>query len=104
MTTPMTMNFQSFKASVADAQPPSDLPAILLALWHAAKGEWEKAHELSQADESAAGSWVHAYLHRVEGDIGNAGYWYGRAGKLACTSELAEEWDDVCKELLAAEA
>ena len=65
MTTPMTMNFQSFKASVADAQPPSDLPAILLALWHAAKGEWEKAHELSQADESAAGSWVHAYLHRV---------------------------------------
>ena len=101
MTTPMTMNFQSFKASVADAQPPSDLPAILLALWHAAKGEWEKAHELSQADESAAGSWVHAYLHRVEGDNSNAAYWYRRAGEPVCQLSLEDEWEQIATSLTA---
>jgi hypothetical protein len=101
MTTPMTMNFQSFKASVADAQPPSDLPAILLALWHAAKGEWEKAHELSQADESAAGSWVHAYLHRVEGDNSNAAYWYRRAGEPVCQLSLEDEWEQIAEALTA---
>ena len=101
MTTPMTMNFQSFKASVADAQPPSYLPAILLALWHAAKGEWEKAHELSQADESAAGSWVHAYLHRVEGDNSNAAYWYRRAGEPVCQLSLEDEWEQIAEALTA---
>ncbi|MBT3790136.1 MAG: hypothetical protein HN725_22545 [Alphaproteobacteria bacterium] len=95
------MNFQSFKASVADAQPPSDLPAILLALWHAAKGEWEKAHELSQADESAAGSWVHAYLHRVEGDNSNAAYWYRRAGEPVCQLSLEDEWEQIAEALTA---
>jgi hypothetical protein len=99
-----TMNFQSFKASLTQAQPPKGLSSILQAMWHDAIGDWDRAHDLAQSEKSAAGSWVHAYLHRVEGDIGNAGYWYGRAGKPACTSELAEEWVQICKELLAAEA
>ena len=97
------MNIQSFKTSLRQTQPPKELSSVLHAMWHDAKGDWDAAHDLAQSDKSAAGSWVHAYLHRVEGDIGNAGYWYGRAGKPACTSELTEEWDQICKELLAAE-
>ena len=55
--------------------------APLAALWWAAKGEWDKAHEIVQDEDDADAAWVHAYLHRVEGDLGNAGYWYRRAGK-----------------------
>src|SRR5262245_35397605 len=64
----MSLDYTAFKSSLADAAPPAQVPPLLAALWHAGKGEWDRAHEIAQEDESATGSWVHAYLHRVEGD------------------------------------
>ena len=71
----------SFEEFIASPTPSVDVGPALLALWHDAHGDWTKAHELSQQDEGASGSWVHAYLHRKEGDLANARYWYARAGK-----------------------
>lgn len=64
------------------------------------KGYWENAHELAQSAGSVEGDWVHAYLHREEGDLGNAAYWYARAGKPVCRSSLSVEWEEMVKELL----
>lgn len=94
------MNLESFRASLDDSQPPAGLTPLLQALWHAAKGEWDKAHRLAQDDGSAEGAWVHAYLHRIEGDEGNAGYWYGRAGRPHSHAELEAEWDEIARALL----
>ena len=77
------------------------LPPLLEALWWDARGDWERAHRVAQGIETAEGAWVHAYLHRVEGDLGNAGYWYRRAGKPTSTQSLAEEWDAITKALVA---
>ena len=74
------MSFEEFLASPA---PPADTGAALAALWHDAHGDWERAHESAQADAGKVGAWVHAYLHRKEGDDANAGYWYARAGRKA---------------------
>ena len=76
------MTMAEFKASLSGAAPAPDLAAPLAALWWAAKGNWDEAHKIAQDEASADGSWVHAYLHRVEGDLGNAGYWYRRAGRV----------------------
>lgn len=72
------MSFEEFLAAPA---PSADASAGLQALWHDAHGAWERAHELVQDHPSSVASWVHAYLHRREGDEANAGYWYARAGK-----------------------
>lgn len=74
------MDHSTFTASLAAAEPPMGLDLALQALWWDAKGDWRKAHACAQSDTSANGSRVHAYLHRVEGDLANAGYWYRRAG------------------------
>ena len=95
------MNFEDFERSLAENEPPADLSAALQALWHDAKGNWKRAHELAQSQRDAAGSWVHAYLHRVEGDESNAGYWYGRAGKPHSHAPLKEEWAEIAADLLA---
>jgi len=63
-------------------------------------GDWKRAHESAQRDEGPQGSWVHAYLHRKEGDEGKAAYWYSRAGKPVCRLPLDEEWVGLVKELL----
>ena len=84
----------------AAKSPPSGRGAPLTALWHAAKGEWDKAHALVQDEESAAAAWVHAHLHRVEGDESNAGYWYRRAGKPHAKSSLDKEWDAIANTFL----
>jgi hypothetical protein len=89
-----------FKASISGAAPAPGLDASLAALWWAAKGNWDQAHKIAQDDASADGSWVHAYLHRVEGDLGNAGYWYRQAGKPAATGSLETEWEAVVSALL----
>ncbi len=73
------------------AQPPAGWPPLAIALWWEARGDWERAHQLAQADESPVAAHVHAYLHRVEGDLGNARYWYRRAGVAAAIGELAAE-------------
>jgi hypothetical protein len=81
--------------------PPPGLSAALAALWHDARGEWERAHACAQEDRGADGAWVHAYLHRKEGDRGNAGYWYARAGRgLPRELALEAEWDAIAGELL----
>ncbi len=85
----------------ASAAPPAKASAPLTALWHLAKGDWDKAHKVVQDDEGAEAAWVHAHLHRVEGDEGNAGYWYARAGKPHATNTHAEEWNEIAGVLLA---
>ena len=89
-----------FKASVSDAAPAPDLDAPLAALWWAAKGDWDAAHKLVQDQSSTDAAWVHAYLHRVEGDLGNAGYWYRRAGKPVAGDPLETEWERMVSALL----
>jgi hypothetical protein len=91
-----------FKASLSGAAPTPDLAAPLAALWWAAKGNWDRAHGIAQDETSADGSWVHAYLHRVEGDLGNAGYWYRRAGQPVATDAVENEWERMVSALLGA--
>ena len=81
--------------------PPPDLAPPLLALWWDARGDWAAAHEAAQAGEDATSAWVHAYLHRREGDLSNAGYWYRRAGKVMPAGTLDEEWRALATALLA---
>lgn len=94
------MTFEEFKSSVNDEVPQGNSPA-LRALWYDARGDWERAHaEVQDASESAA-AWVHAYLHRKEGDHGNARYWYGRAGRRYTDVPLDAEWEEITSALLA---
>jgi hypothetical protein len=95
------MNLTEFRSSQSRSTPPPGLPTALRALWFEAKGDWEKAHELAQEDGGASGDWVHAYLHRKEGDASNARYWYGRAGKPAYSGPFEEEWAAISEALLA---
>jgi hypothetical protein len=96
------MDLETFRASLAAPAPPKGLAPLLKALWHAARDEWDPAHRIAQDDDSADGAWVHAYLHRVEGDEGNAGYWYRRAGKPHCESSLQSEWTEISNAMLLA--
>jgi hypothetical protein len=89
-----------FKASFSGATPAPGLDAPLAALWWAAKGGWDEAHRLVQDEAGAEAAWVHAYLHRVEGDLGNAGYWYRQAGKPAASGPLETEWERMVSALL----
>lgn len=79
---------------------PPGLSVPLQALWKASRGDWDGAHQLVQDEESREAAWVHAYLHRQEGDLGNAGYWYGRAGRPPCRAPLPEEWQQIAEALL----
>lgn len=88
-----------FNASVVQQTPP-ELPSVLEALWWAAKGDWDKAHTIVQGDDGADAAWIHAYLHRVEGDLPNAGYWYRAAGKPNASGALEAEWDAIAAALL----
>jgi hypothetical protein len=80
------------------------LPALLFAMWHQAQGHWSAAHEVAQAEDTREGAWVHAYLHRQEGDDWNAAYWYRRAGKPVISGPLEAEWEGIVRSLLAADA
>jgi hypothetical protein len=95
------MNLAEFQDSQSQSTPPSDLSLALQALWFDAKGDWNKAHELAQTDGGPSGDWVHAYLHRKEGDISNARYWYVQAGKPVYSGSLEEEWVAISEALLA---
>jgi hypothetical protein len=83
-------------------QPPA-LSPLLVALWHDAKDDWQKAHELAQDIETSDGACVHAYLHRKEGDTSNASYWYRQAGKKFPQQTLQQEWEEIVTELLSKE-
>ncbi len=95
------VTFDEFKRTITAARPPAALPPGLRALWHDAKGDWEAAHQTAQDIDSAEGAWIHAYLHRKEGDLGNAAYWYRRAKKPDCRSSLEAEWQQIATALLA---
>lgn len=95
------MNLQQFKDSLKNDAAPSDLSLVLQALWLAGKSDWHGSHDLLQDDDTADGSWVHAYLHREEGDIPNARYWYAKAGRTMPEGTLQEEWDAIAEALLA---
>ncbi len=97
------MTLAEFRSSVQDGQSPArDLAPLLQALWHDARGDWDRAHELAQEVESPDGAWVHAYLHRKEGDPDNARYWYRRADRPESAAPLAQEWDEIARALLNA--
>ncbi|WP_161855047.1 hypothetical protein [Bradyrhizobium sp. CCBAU 051011] len=89
-----------FRASLADNAPASGLDQPLAGLWWAAKGDWDRAHKIVQDEGSAEAAWVHAYLHRVEGDLGNAGYWYRQAGQPVAKDSLEAEWERIVTALL----
>ena len=83
-----------------EAAGPESLDGALLALWWDGQGEWQAAHEIAQDVEGADGAWVHAYLHRKEGNTANAAYWYGKAGKAVAGGDLRVEWEAIIGELL----
>ena len=95
-----------FKASFSGVTPAPGLDAPLAALWWAARGPansgWDQAHKLVQHEPTAGAKWVHAYLHRVEGDLGNAGYWYRQAGQPVAAGPLETEWERIASTLLGA--
>jgi hypothetical protein len=95
------MTFAALEAAVRSrTTPPASAAALARALWHDAVGDWDEAHRLAQDVESPDGAWVHAYLHRKEGDVGNAGYWYRRAGKPPASGSLDDEWRAIATALL----
>ncbi|HET9222136.1 MAG TPA: hypothetical protein VFO07_06515 [Roseiflexaceae bacterium] len=94
------MDLAAFRASVEASTPVDHLSHALQALWHDAKGDWRTAHEHAQAQDDRDGAWVHAYLHRKEGDLANAGYWYRRAGRPVAGESLDAEWETIAAALL----
>jgi len=93
------MTFEEFSRTLTATTPPQVSP-LLRALWHAARGDWKRAHEIAQDVDDPSGAWVHAYLHRKEGDPGNATYWYRQAGKPVATDSVEDEWNRIATALL----
>lgn len=94
------MNFNSFKESLQQNAPPEGINPYLKALWYDGKNDWDKAHTIIQDLEDLNGSWIHAYLHRKEGDRWNADYWYRRANKKRPEVSLDKEWEEITRALL----
>jgi hypothetical protein len=94
------MKFEEFQKSLSASSPPGNLSGYLQSLWHDAKGDWNSSHEIIQNIEDKTAAWIHAYLHRKEGDIGNADYWYRRADRRRPGVTLNEEWESIVKALL----
>jgi hypothetical protein len=94
------MTLQEFGELLLQDHPPREFSLALAGLWWDAKGEWNRAHESAQQDEGPDGAWVHAYLHRKEGDSNNAGYWYRRASRNPSHASLEEEWIEIVQSLL----
>jgi hypothetical protein len=95
------VNLHTFEASLTANAPPAGASDVLAALWHEGRGDWTRAHEIAQDLETADAAWVHAYLHRREGDQSNAAYWYRRAGKPVARGDLVDEWRAIVEALLA---
>ena len=95
------MTYEEYTESLSQSTPPVDISKLLQALWYDAKGDWESAHNIAQSSEGTrAYDHLHAYLHRVEGDTFNAGYWYRRAGAQVFKGSLKEEWESLVKSML----
>jgi hypothetical protein len=94
------MTVDELRAALKHPQPPAGLAPLLRALWLDGRGDWDGAHGIAQDDDSREAAWVHAYLHRKEGDEGNAGYWYRRAGRAPFSGSLEDEWEAIARMLL----
>jgi hypothetical protein len=95
-----TMTLKQFRSTLAQNAPPDGIAPPLAAMWWAAKGDWDKAHALVMDDSGGDAAWVHAYLHRVEGDLPNARYWYRQAARPPATVTLDHEWEQIAAALL----
>jgi hypothetical protein len=93
------MTYKIFRESLLHSSAPAGLSDYLRSLWYDAKGDWNKAHQIIQDLEDKTAAWIHAYLHRKEGDIANADYWYHRAGRKRQDLSLEQEWELIIKEL-----
>ena len=94
------MTPEEFHESLKAERPPRGLAAPLRALWHEARGDWKRAHEIVQAESGKAADRVHAYLHRKEGDLSNADYWYQRCGDERPRGSLEKEWESLARQFL----
>ena len=94
------MHLEEFIQSIKEESPPEGLYEPLEVMWHAHKGDWETAHNIAQSISTELGSWIHAYLHRVEGDLGNAGYWYRRANRPPNSGSTDAEADEIINSIL----
>jgi hypothetical protein len=94
------MDLEAFRASLREKDAPRGIGRAVEGLWWDAKGDWDKAHDCAQAQDDRDGAWLHAYLHRKEGDAENAAYWYRRAGRPAATGAPAREWEAIARALL----
>ena len=94
------MDLKDFKSTIASRTMPDRLSDALKAMWYDAAGNWDRAHDIAQEISDSEGSWIHAYLHRKEGDQSNAAYWYRRAGQPVCKTSLDQEWTEITTALL----
>jgi hypothetical protein len=94
------VTLEEFRASVASGRRPGGLDTCLSALWDEARGDWKGAHETVQEESGEAAAWIHAYLHRKEGDLGNARYWYARAARPTSSAPHDDEWSEIVSALL----
>ena len=94
------LSFDDFITSLSGINPSPDLSVYLQSLWYDGKGDWNKAHTIIQDTEDGTACWIHAYLHRKEGDKFNANYWYNKAGKPMPHYSLEQEWQEIIKALL----
>jgi hypothetical protein len=95
------MTLATFRRLTTESVPPTELPPLLLALWHDARGDWDAAHRVAQDVDGEDGAWVHAYLHRKEPDEANAGYWYRQAGRPPSRVPFEVEWEEIASALLS---
>jgi hypothetical protein len=100
MSSPEPLSFDAFVRSLDQGAPAPAATPLLRAIWHGLRGDWHAAHELAQAQDDADGAWVHAWLHRIEGDLGNADYWYRRADKPARGDDTRAEGLAIARALI----
>ena len=98
------MDLQQFEASLSREVSPEGLTPVLQALWYEGKGDWDRAHRIVQDISGASAAWVHAYLHRKEGDTWNADYWYSHAGRKRPSVSLKAEWQELVAQLLGGQS
>ena len=94
------MELAEFRDTLKADEPPRRLGALLSALWHDGRGNWARAHEIVQGEKGKTAARVHAYLHRKEGDLANADYWYNRAGAERPGGRLEAEWEELVRQFL----
>ena len=90
----------AFVSSLDREAAPVGATPMLRAVWHGLRGDWDAAHKLAQAQDDAEGAWVHAWLHRIEGDLGNADYWYRHAGRPSRRDDTRDEGLEIARALL----